>query len=89
MTNNIALFCKNRDKILGTLVGLDAVPSRELQSNKLAFTQSLSALERFDQINILLHGVFLRDALHLGPGIVLGAANQIGEARALAFDITA
>jgi hypothetical protein len=44
-------------------------------------------LERLDQINVLLHGVFLGHLFQLGPGIVLGAADHVGEARALALDI--
>ena len=46
-------------------------------------------LERFNQINVLLHGRFPGGALQLGPSIVLGTAYQVSEARTLAFDIAA
>src|ERR1019366_903894 len=46
-------------------------------------------LQRLDEIDVLLHRFFARLALEAVPGVPLGAADHVAEARALAVGVAA
>src|SRR5262245_9199601 len=49
--------------------------------------EGFGLLQRFDQVDVVLHRLVPTLALHGGPGVVLGAAHHIGETGALAFHV--